>query len=220
MTPRLPPRLVALTSGALAQASEARLETEIRALALRVATARAHGLRGVLVREPDLGDRATLELAIALRKALGDDGWVGLHDRVHLAAAAGADAVHVGFRSLSPREARALVPAHIAVGFSAHAGDALPARAESDYLVLGPVFDTPSKRGWKEPLGVEGFARELARDTRPTWALGGVDASNAEALLTRGAAGVAVARALLGAAEGELAERTRALVLACERSSR
>lgn len=51
-----------------------------------------------------------------------------------------------------------------------------------------PVFASPSKPGYGPPLGPGVFA-ELGL---PTWALGGVDVTNAAACLEAGPAGVAV----------------------------
>lgn len=189
---RLPPRVFALTPGELEPAHTARF-------LVHAARAIAAGLSAILLREPALSDRATLELARALRLRLGPHGYLAVHDRVHLAAAAGADAVQLGFRSLTPADARRVLAPGIAVGFSAHAGDALAAWEASDFLLLGPVFDTPSKRGLKEPLGLAEFERECGRAPRPVWALGGITAANAAEVLARGARGVAVRGALFGA---------------------
>ena len=218
---RLPPRLLALTPGTVGPA-------HVERFAHAAARAIAAGLEGVLLREPELSDKAVLELAHALRARLDegvsaasapadvqrDDGarserrgWLAVHDRVHLARAARADAIHLGFRSLAPADARSVLPEDVALGFSAHAGDDAAAWAACDYLLLGPVHDTPSKRGVKEPLGLDGFARELARAPRPVWALGGITAANAGEALARGARGVAVRAAVFGAGEPALAVR-------------
>lgn len=190
----LPARLLALTPGELVDGGE----RELRELLGRAESACEAGLQSILLREPRLSDRATLALARELRRLLGPRRWLGLHDRVHLAEASGADAVHLGFRSLAPSAARGLLPDSIAIGFSAHAGDPLEAWSDCDYLLLGPVFETPSKRGLKAPLGLAGVRAELARATAPVWAIGGVDASNAEQVLPTKVAGIAVLRSILG----------------------
>src|SRR5207247_2282344 len=90
MIRRLPPRLVALTPGDLAPEhpdGRARFEPFLA----RARAAIAAGLQGILLREPDLSDRETLELGRALREAIPSGGWLGLHDRVHLAGACEAD---------------------------------------------------------------------------------------------------------------------------------
>jgi len=193
----LPPPLVALSPGDLARRGAAGERTFLDATARAVRA----GLRGILLREPALQDRPLLELARRLRDALPEDGWTAVHDRVHLAAACGAQAVHLGFRSLTPARVRRLLPDGIAIGFSAHAGDE-PGLAEgSDYLFFGPVLETPSKRGWKEPVGLERLAREVRRSPVPVWAIGGIGPEHVRACLDAGCAGVAVRSGALLAAD-------------------
>ena len=211
MTRRAPPPLVALTPGDLAaEAVPAFLE--------RARAAAGAGLAGILVREPEMGDRALLALARAVRGLLPPGGWLGLHDRVHLAGEAGADAVHLGFRSLAPSEARPLLAEGIAVGLSAHAGDDPAAWSAADYLFFGPVLATPSKRGLLEPVGFEGLARAAAASPCPVWAIGGLRPEHAAGCLAAGAAGLAVLAGILRApdriaAAAACAEYARAIAV-------
>jgi thiamine-phosphate diphosphorylase len=179
-----PPSLIALTPGDLDDAHAASLvrliEPCVRA-----------GLKGVILREPLLSDRATLALARELRALLAG-GWLSVHDRVHLARACGADAVQLGFRSLSPADARAVLGEGIAIGFSAHAHDEPGSWRDCDHLLFGPVFDTPSKRGVQEPVGLEGLALAKQRTNLPMWALGGLQPDHAARVIAAGAAGMAV----------------------------
>lgn len=191
---RLPGRILALTPGDLRDGA-------VDAFATRARAAIRAGLDSILVREPELSDRATLDLARGLRAELGPRGWLGIHDRVHLAAAAAADGVHLGYRSLALSEARAVCAEPIAIGFSAHAPDDPAAWSGADYLVFGPVFPTPSKRGVLEPVGVEGLARAARSTSIPIWALGGIEPANAGAALAAGARGIAVRGALLAASD-------------------
>jgi len=191
---RLPGRILALTPGDLRDGSTSVLLQRARAAA-------EAGLDSILVREPGLSDRATLELSRALRAVLGPRGWLGIHDRVHLAPAARADGVHLGFRSLAIREARAISDASIAVGYSAHAHDDPSAWLEADYLLFGPVFETPSKRGLLEPVGVAGLARAVHSTATPVWALGGVDPARAPDVASAGCRGLAARSAILGGAD-------------------
>ena len=102
----LPPRLLALSPGDLASGEGFALRAAD--LLERVRAAKRVGLRGVLLREPQLPDGALTELAVSL-KAILDGGWVGLHDRPHLVAGVGAQGVHLGFRSLTALEARRVI---------------------------------------------------------------------------------------------------------------
>lgn len=190
----LPPPLVALTPGDLAPEG-------IPALLEKVRAAVGAGLTGILVREPELLDRPLLELARKIRRLLPDGGWLGIHDRLHLAAAAEADAVHLGFHSLLPAQARQILPDEIAIGFSAHEGDDSASWRASDYLFFGPVRETPSKQGWKDPVGFVRLATAVRRSPVPVWAIGGLRPEDVEACIGSGCGGLAVRNGILAGAE-------------------
>jgi thiamine-phosphate pyrophosphorylase len=202
VTPRLPPSLVALTPGELVAADGA------RELERRVRLAFEAGLRGVVLREAGLPDRAFLDLARALRAILARElgGWLCLHDRPHLAQACGADAVHLGGRSLPLAEVRAWLPRELALGLSTHAGDEVSTWRDADYLFHGPVLPT-SKHGARPAIGFEGLGSAARSAGRPIWALGGLAPENVRMVLASGARGVAVLSGLLSHADA--AERAR-----------
>jgi thiamine-phosphate pyrophosphorylase len=111
-----------------------------------------------------------------------------------VARAAGCDGVHLTTRSLDAADVRRAFGGEFLVGASAHTlAEASEARAGgADFAVFGPVFDTPSKRAYGPPVGLEVFgeaARALA--TFPLIALGGVGEENAREVFAAGAAGVA-----------------------------
>ena len=188
------PRLIALTPGDLALGGfGAFLEVLERALAA--------GLPGVLLREPRLSDRAFLDLGreVMRLRALRPALWMAVHDRAHLAAELGADALHLSFRSLRPAELRPWLDPRLALGLSTHAHDDPGAWAEADYLFHGPIHATPSKAGRLEPVGLAGLERALARARRPLFALGGVRPTDVRELRRLGAHGVAVLSGVFGA---------------------
>ncbi len=198
---RRPPRLVALSAGERDASDAPRL------LAAVAAAARA-GLEGVLLREPRWEDGALLAAARALR-ALFPDVWLAVHDRPHVALAAGADAVHLGFRSLPPALVRERLggPGACGIGRSTHAGDEPASWRGADYLFLGPVRDTPSKRGWREPIGLEGLRQGIASAGLPVLAIGGLGPADARGVLDAGAHGLAVRAGILAAADPAAAVR-------------
>ncbi len=204
MARRLPPRLIALTPG---RADGARAASDLLARLREYAEA---GLEGCLVREPGLDDRDLSWLARELRDVfpVATGRWLAVHDRVHVALTSGADAVHLGFRSLRPLEARRAIdaslqatPVELAIGLSTHAHDDATEWAGADYLFHGPIFETPSKVGLVSAVGPEGLAEAARRrpDPRvPLYALGGVTAARLPLVLEAGADGVAVLGALFG----------------------
>ncbi len=190
----LPPRLLALTPGDLLPAAVPRLLAALDA-------ARAAGLAGLLLREPGWSDGPLLELARTLRARLPAPGWLALHDRPHVALAAGADALHLGFRSLEPAAARGLIGAQLSIGRSTHAGDPPSWWQGADYLFHGPVHATPSKEGWRAPIGCDGLRSACATSPLPVLAIGGLRPEDARAVLAAGAHGLAVRSGILGAAD-------------------
>ena len=213
----MPPPLVALTPGGLER-------TDCEELLVRARSAVGAGLRGILLRERGLFDRDFLSLARELRKLLGDDGWLGIHDRAHLLTASAGDALHLGWWSLEPTTARALVGTRAPIGFSAHADDPAGLRTGSDYLFLAPVAQTRSHPttdavDWRPPLGVDGVADEVRRSDLPVWALGGVDVESVGGLRRAGVRGIAVLGAILGRDESGAVAGTEALLRAWENAA-
>ena len=81
----------------------------------------------------------------------------------------------------------------------------------ASYVLLAPVFETPSKPGTR-PLGLSVLEKVCRRSPVPVYALGGVDADNAEACIRAGAAGVAGIRLFQQAPDLEqLCRRLRAV---------
>lgn len=212
--PTLPPPLLALTPGDATERDAMRVARAVR-------DARAAGLGGVLLREPGLADASLLALARELRALLPrGEAWLAVHDRVHVARAAGADAVHLGFRSLPPREARRAAGEGLGIGLSTHAGDGAEFAAGADYLFHGPLHATPSKEGILEPIGFDGLAEGVRALDRPVWAIGGVRPQDIAPALAAGAAGVAVLSGILANPRpGAAAERYLEALAAAGRST-
>lgn len=200
MTPRMPPPLIAVTPGGLTAAMVADF---VHGPLARLARVESRGELGLLVREPLLEDGATLELLRRARALLGSGGWLGIHDRVHLALLASApdlvDGVHLGFRSMPIEAVRRVVAGAVAIGLSTHAGGPPGRWSEADYLFHGPVRATPSKEGLLEPTGYEGLARAVASTRRPVHGIGGLRPADVGQVLRAGARGVAVLSGLFSA---------------------
>jgi len=139
------------------------------ALAARAAAAQAAGAVALTVRRP----RPPLAAVLAALRAA--PGFRAVHADPALAAAAEADAVIAGVRSL-PTEVLVRGFPELLVGASVHDLDeARRARdAGARFLLFGPVWDTPEKRGVLDPRGPAALAEVVALGL-PVVAIGGVD---------------------------------------------
>ena len=182
-----PPALIALSPGGLT-------ESELPSFREAVRAATEAGLPGLLLRETLLSDAALFALARDVSAP-----WLAIHDRVHVARAVSAQAVHLGFRSLGTREARRAGSESLSIGLSTHAADESSEWEGADYLFHGPVRDTPSKRGLQDPIGWSGFREAVEPVTVPVLAIGGLEPTDAPQARAAGASGMAVLRGILGA---------------------
>lgn len=179
-----------------------RRQTGGRPLAPLVGQAAAGGLRAVQVRERDLGTRDLLTLSVELCEMMrAQGGRVMINDRADLVLALGADGVHLRADSLPVPVARRLLGSDRLIGVSAHSPDEA-VRAESDgadFVVLGPVYDTPSKRDYGPPIGLHPLEEAGRRCRVPVFAIGGVTVARVAEVRRAGAYGVAVISAILSA---------------------
>jgi thiamine-phosphate pyrophosphorylase len=187
-----------------------RHQTDGRPLMPLIEQAVAGGARAVQVRERDLATRDLLALSRELCASVRARGArVMINDRVDLVLALGADGVHLRSGSLPVVAARRLLGADRLIGVSAHSADDV-ARAESDgadFAVLGPVYETPSKREYGPPIGLRAIEEAGRRCRIPVFAIGGMTVARVVDVRKAGAYGVAVVSAILSAASVESATR-------------
>jgi thiamine-phosphate pyrophosphorylase len=182
-----------------------------------LAAALAGGVDVVQLREKEAGDGGVLEAAPLFRRMCDEHGALFVvNDRPDLAAAAGADGVHLGQGDVPVHEARDLLGDEALVGISTHSEEEVDAAVHSgaDYFAVGPVFATPTKPG-AAPVGTPlvRYAAERARG--PFFAIGGIDARNVADVARAGAERIAVVRAIRDADDPRAAaEALRAAVTA------
>lgn len=173
------------------------------------------GLDLIQIRERELTVRALLALvAAAVARARGTPTRLLVNDRLDVALAAGAG-LHLPAHGLPVADVRRAYP-ELLLGASCHNLEEL-ARAEAggaDFVVFGPVFETPSKKAYGPPLGVEKLAEAARAAKVPVLALGGVTLANAAACLEAGAAGLAAISLFQTAADlADTVRRLRTLTL-------
>lgn len=149
------------------------------------------------------------ELVARVRQA---GGSFIVNDRADVAAAVGADGVHVGQDDLPVEMARVVVGAGRIVGFSTHNLEQVAAASQTsaDYIAFGPVYATQSKARPDPVVGLEGLRRARQATGKPLVAIGGITLERAGEVMAAGADSVAVIADLLGAPD--VKARTRAFL--------
>ncbi|CAN5794389.1 thiamine phosphate synthase [soil metagenome] len=175
-----------------------------------IEAALAAGATAIQLRDKQAGTGELLPLARRLRERCHAHGALFLvNDRLDLALASGADGVHVGQDDLPAGEVRAVAPPGFVIGVSAET-PALAIRAQrdgADYVGCGPVWATESKADAGVAIGLSGVASVVRAVRIPVVAIGGITPERVQGLLSEGAAGVAVIRAVLAASDPSAAAR-------------
>lgn len=152
------------------------------------------GVDLIQIREKDLATRELIPLAArAVSCSRGTASRIVVNDRLDVALSVDAAGVHLGHHSLPARAARAMVPQGFLIGVSCHSlEDAVAAESDgADYILLGPVFETPSKLPYGPPLGLQKLQEVTTRVNVPVLALGGITLERVKSCLEAGAQGIA-----------------------------
>ena len=166
--------------------------------------------------------REFLQWAQRLRSLTAEFGAkLFINDRVDIGLAVNADGVHLRTDSLPIPAVRKILGPERLIGQSVHSvSETIQAeRAGADFVVLGPIYDTPSKRSMGKPLGLSEIRSAAAQASIPILAVGGIGSERIREVIQNGAKGVAVISAILGAANIREATETMLRELQIERSS-
>ena len=177
-----------------------------RGLALRAAAAVAGGATMLQLRLKEESARSLVEIARTIQ-GMAPEVPLIINDRADVALAAGAAGVHVGVDDLSPALLRRAVPPGFIIGASVGSDDEVARAAGADYVGIGPVFATGSKSDAGTAIGPVRFGELARRCGLPAVAIGGITNERVAAVLSAGAAGVAVISALFGASDPTIAAR-------------
>ncbi|MFZ3072014.1 MAG: thiamine phosphate synthase [Thermodesulfobacteriota bacterium] len=160
------------------------------------------GVKAVCIREKDLPAKKLFSLALRLRRLTKEfNALLFINDRIDVALAVKADGIHLGQNSFSPKDVRPLVGKKILIGVSAHSiKEALQAEKDgADFVTLGPVYRTPSKEKYGEPIGLSPLKKASKVLRIPFFGIGGIKKENIKEVLQTGASGVAVISAVMAA---------------------
>lgn len=155
----------------------------------------------IQVREKDISTREFFKVALEV-KEVTDYYKVPLiiNDRIDIAQAINADGVHLGQDDMPIKIARKILGQNKIIGISTGTLDeALEAERDgADYLGIGAVFYTGTKKDIDLPLGIETLKHIYQNINIPAVAIGGINASNFKEVLATGVDGISVISAILG----------------------
>lgn len=180
----------------------------------------AGGVDAIQLRDKHADGVVLLAAARTLRDVTRRQGAALLvNERIDVALAADADGAHLPSASFPMAVARRLLGPTAWIGRSTHAAsEAETAAADgADYVVLGPIYATPSKAAYGAPLGIAALG--ATRVPCPVLAIGGIDPETVAAVRTAGAHGVAVIRSVLDAPDPAAAARALRAALDAPTSS-
>jgi thiamine-phosphate pyrophosphorylase len=160
------------------------------------------GVNLVQLRAKNLETLEFLALALKVSKLLEEKkiSFI-INDRVDIAQACGASGVHLGQKDLPLPMARKILGKKKRIGITVNTlREAQEAEAGgADYLGVGPVFSTLTKKKPRPVLGLPGLKVIREKIKIPILAIGGINASNARQVMESGVEGIAVVSAIMAA---------------------
>ena len=155
----------------------------------------------IQLREKDLDSAAFLREAIQAREICHRHGVpLIINDNVDVALQAGADGVHVGIEDAPVAEIRRRVGSDFIIGATAKTVEQaqLAQQSGADYLGVGAVFPSPTKRSAIR-ITADQLRAISASVQIPAVAIGGISLENAREIRGCGVQGIAVVSAIFAA---------------------
>jgi thiamine-phosphate pyrophosphorylase len=146
------------------------------------------GVGVVQYRDKQISAKQMYLEALKLRRICKDITFL-LNDRVDIALGVAADGVHLGQDDLPYTFARRLLGKNKIIGLTVHTflEAKYAQRLGADYISVGPIFTTSTKKAALAPVGVELIEKIKRRVSIPIVAIGGINLSNAEEVVQAGA---------------------------------
>nr|WP_229238796.1 thiamine phosphate synthase [Campylobacter volucris] len=157
------------------------------------------GVNIVQLREKELNTLEFYNLALKVKR-LCDEFKVPflINDRIDIALAVDASGVHIGQKDLPLKIARQILGDEKLIGLTINHKSELVNLQKADYIGVGAVFPTPSKKECIV-LGIDGLKEIVNLSPLPVVAIGGIDHANISLLKGIAIDGVAVIRAIMDA---------------------
>lgn len=157
------------------------------------------GVNIVQLREKELNTLEFYNLALKVKR-LCDEFKIPflINDRIDIALAVDASGVHIGQKDLPLKIARQILGDEKLIGLTINHKSELVNLQKADYIGVGAVFPTPSKKECMV-LGIDGLKEIVNLSPLPVVAIGGIDYTNISLLKGIAIDGVAVIRAIMDA---------------------
>jgi len=160
------------------------------------------GIRVIQYREKEKSDRQRYQECLKIRKMTREaEATFIINDRVDLALLVDADGLHLGQDDLPLDAVRELAGGKMFIGLSTHS----PAQAEDavrlgvDYIGVGPIFATNTKKDVCNPVGLEYLEYVVKNIRLPFVAIGGIKEYNIAEVYRGGARCIALVTEIVGA---------------------
>ncbi len=159
------------------------------------------GIKVIQYREKEKCGMDMYRQCVKIREMTADAGAVLIiDDFTDLALAVGADGVHIGQEDMPIEAVRSIVPEDFIIGLSTHsprqAKDAIQRGA--DYIGVGPVFETHTKKNVCDPVGLEYLDYVVKNTDIPFVAIGGIKEHNIAEVYAHGAKCVCLVTEIVG----------------------
>lgn len=155
------------------------------------------GVKIIQFRAKNLTDKELVNHALKLRNLTQNITFI-INDRIDIVLMVEADGVHLGQDDIPIVLARKLLKDKI-IGISTHnLEQAIKAsKEEIDYLAIGPIYQTTTKKKAISPIGTE-IIQEIKKIVSiPVIAIGGINEKNIDEVIKAGADGIAIASGLV-----------------------
>ena len=149
------------------------------------------------LRMKDTKDYEVLLMAEKLRQITEDTNTLLIiNDYPHVAKDSGADGVHLGQDDMPIEQVREIVNPDTIIGLSSHNPDQTEeaCKKQPDYIGIGPVYATPTKKIPDPVIGLDGMKEMLDIATVPAVCIGGISLERLPEVLQAGARNFSIVR--------------------------
>jgi thiamine-phosphate pyrophosphorylase len=159
------------------------------------------GVTTVQLRYKEANTQQRIDVGRALQSVLANSAaTLVINDDYEAAKQLNADALHIGQQDISVKDARKIIGQDMVLGLSV--GNRQQAQAVDpnvvDYIGVGAVFSTTTKRDHPPAIGFAGLADIVKVSPVPVVAIGGLKYPHINAVFAAGAKGIAVVSAICG----------------------